>query len=40
MATDNEAIYIFGGKDEAERKQDLWKFSLTDYKFTALPGEG
>lgn len=40
VASDNESLYIFGGKDEAQRMQDLWRFSLTDYKFTLLPAEG
>ena len=40
IAADSHNIYIFGGKDESNRLNDLWKFSLTDYKFARLKDEG
>jgi hypothetical protein len=40
IATDNENVYIFGGKEEANRLNDLWSFSLSDYKFQRLKDEG
>ena len=36
MATDSNCLYVFGGKDEAERLNDIWSFSLSDFKFTKL----
>lgn len=40
ITTDNQHVYIFGGKDESNRLNDLWSFSLTDYKFTRIKDEG
>jgi hypothetical protein len=40
MTTDNETLFIFGGKDEGSRMNDLWSFSLSDYRFTKLKDEG
>jgi hypothetical protein len=31
--TDNKNLYIFGGKNEDNRMNDLWSFSLKDYKY-------
>jgi hypothetical protein len=40
MATDNNNLYFFGGKDDSNRLNDIWSFSLTDFKFTRLKDEG
>lgn len=40
MTSDDNNIYIFGGKNDATRYNDLWSFSLTDYKFKRLSDEG
>ena len=40
ITTDGENVYVFGGKDEASRFNDLWKFSLSDYKYYPLKNEG
>ena len=39
-ATDGKSAYIFGGKDAENRMKDLWEFSLTDFKYHKLEGEG
>ena len=39
-ATDGKSAYIFGGKDTENRMKDLWEFSLTDFKYHKLEGEG
>jgi N-acetylneuraminic acid mutarotase len=40
ITTDNNHIFIFGGKDENSRLNDIWSFSLTDFKFARLKDEG
>ena len=40
IAIDNDNIYAFGGKNDDSRLNDLWAFSLTDFKFKRLPGDG
>ena len=40
IASDDSNIYIFGGKNDNERLNDLWAFNLTDYKFKKLPDNG
>lgn len=40
MATDNKNLYIFGGKDESSRLNDIWSFNLSDYKFQKLKDDG
>jgi len=40
LATDNTNIYVFGGKDDSNRLNDIWSLSLTDYKFKRLKDEG
>ena len=40
LATDNKYVFIFGGKDDSSRLNDLWSFSLTEFKFTKLKDEG
>ena len=40
MTIDNNTLYIFGGKNDSNRLNDLWAFSLADCKFTKLPDEG
>jgi hypothetical protein len=40
IATDNSNVYIFGGKDERSRLNDIWSFSLTDFKFHRLKDDG
>ena len=40
ITSDNQNIYIFGGKDESIRLNDGWKFSLDDCKFTKLSDAG
>lgn len=33
-------MYVFGGKDEENRFNDIWSFGLTDYKFKRLRDDG
>ena len=33
-------LYIFGGKNEDKRLNDLWTFSLSDFKFKKMPDDG
>lgn len=40
MTTDNKRLYIFGGKDEGRRLNDLWSFSLTDFRFARMKDNG
>lgn len=40
IATDNSSVYIFGGKDESNRLNDIWSFSLTEFKFHRLKDDG
>ena len=40
IASDQKNIYIFGGKDESNRLNDIWSFSLGDFKFTKLNDSG
>lgn len=40
MASDDSNVYFFGGKNDNERLNDLWAFSLSDYKFKRLPDDG
>lgn len=40
IATDNKNVYVFGGKDEDHRFDDIWSFGLTDYKFKKLKDDG
>jgi len=40
LATDDNHVYIFGGKDDSSRLNDIWSFSLADLKFQKLNGEG
>lgn len=40
VTNDDNNIYIFGGKSEETRYNDLWAFSLSDFKFKRLPDEG
>ena len=40
VADDNGNLYIFGGKDESNRLNDIWSFSLSDFKFNRLKDEG
>ena len=40
MTADSENLYIFGGKDEAGRFNDLWRFSLSEFKYHPMKNEG
>lgn len=40
MTSDDKCIYVFGGKNDTARYNDLWSFSLTDFKFKRLSDEG
>jgi hypothetical protein len=40
VATDNANIYVFGGKSDSSRLNDIWSLSLTDYKFKRLKDDG
>lgn len=40
IASDEKNVYIFGGKDESTRLNDIWCFSLNDFKFTKLKDDG
>lgn len=40
LAADNNNLYIFGGKNDNTRLNDIWSFSLNDYKFSRLKDEG
>jgi hypothetical protein len=35
-ATDGKSIYVFGGKDAEKRMNDMWEFSLSDFKYHKL----
>lgn len=39
-ATDGKNVYIFGGKDAEVRMNDLWEFSLTDFKYRLMENQG
>lgn len=36
MVADSGNVYVFGGKNESKRYNDLWLFSLSDFKFKRL----
>lgn len=38
--TDGKNIYIFGGKNEDQRFNDLWMFNLKSLTYQLLPAEG
>lgn len=40
MTSDDNNIYIFGGKNDTTRYNDLWSFSLTDFKFKRMSDDG
>jgi hypothetical protein len=40
LAADDSNVYAFGGKNDSTRLNDLWAFSLTDFKFKKMPDEG
>ena len=40
IASCDNLIYIFGGKNEDKRLNDLWTFSLSDFKFKKMSDEG
>ena len=40
IAACDNLIYIFGGKNEEKRLNDLWLFSLSDFKFKRMSDEG
>ncbi len=40
VATDGSHLYVFGGKTDASRLNDLWRFSLSDFKWSRLSDEG
>ena len=40
MTADEDNVYIFGGKNDNSRLNDLWVFSLTDFKFKKMPDAG
>lgn len=37
---DGKNIYIFGGKNEDERFNDLWSFNLKNLRYELLPADG
>ena len=40
-ATNNgKDVYMFGGKDAENRLNDIWCFSMTNYKYQKLKPEG
>lgn len=39
-ATDGKNVYIFGGKDTETRMNDLWEFSLTEFKYRQMEKQG
>lgn len=39
-ATDGRNVYVFGGKDAEQRLNDLWEFSLTDFKYRKMELQG
>lgn len=39
-ATDGKSVYLFGGKDAERRMNDLWEFSLSDFRFRLMGAEG
>ena len=39
-ADENNNIYVFGGKDESNRLNDIWCFGLSDCKFQRLKDDG
>lgn len=40
MVADSGNVYVFGGKNESKRYNDLWSFSLSDFKFKRLSDQG
>lgn len=40
MTADENNVYIFGGKNDSTRYNDLWSFSLSEYKFKRLSDDG
>ena len=39
-STDRHNIYLFGGKNEDKRVNDLWKFDLKTLQYEKLPAAG
>ena len=39
-STDGKNIYVFGGKDAENRMNDIWEFSMTNYRYKKIEPKG